>query len=46
MRNQADNVYEILAKEELGTTNKLMVIDAPLVARKAQAGQFVILRVV
>ncbi|MDH4138623.1 MAG: sulfide/dihydroorotate dehydrogenase-like FAD/NAD-binding protein, partial [Anaerolineae bacterium] len=39
-------MYEILAKEELGTINKLMVIDAPLVARKAQAGQFVILRVI
>jgi len=43
---EADNVYEILVKEELGTVNKLMVIDAPLVAHKAQAGQFVIVRVV
>ena len=40
-------MYEILAKEELGTAiNKLMVIDAPLVARKGQAGQFVIVRVI
>jgi ferredoxin--NADP+ reductase len=45
-RKETDNVYEILAKEELGTINKLIVIDAPLVARKAQAGQFVILRVI
>jgi hypothetical protein len=33
MFKEANNVYEILAKEELGTINKLMVIDAPLVAR-------------
>jgi ferredoxin--NADP+ reductase len=39
------NVYRILKKETLSEQVKLMVIDAPLVARKAQPGQFIILRV-
>jgi ferredoxin--NADP+ reductase len=38
-------VYEILQKEILSEVNKLMVIAAPEVARKARAGQFVIVRV-
>ena len=38
-------MYEILAKETLGPVTKLMVISAPDVARKARAGQFVIVRV-
>jgi len=38
-------VYEILAKEALAPVVKLMVIAAPDVARKAKAGQFVIVRV-
>ncbi len=38
-------MYEILAKEELAPVTKLFVINAPEVARKAKAGQFVILRV-
>jgi len=37
-------VYEILAKEALAPVVKLMVISAPEVARKAKAGQFVIVR--
>jgi ferredoxin--NADP+ reductase len=37
-------VYSILEKEVLSDVNKLMVIEAPEVARKAKAGQFVILR--
>jgi ferredoxin--NADP+ reductase len=37
-------VYKILKKQVLSDVNKLMVIDAPEVARKAQAGQFVIVR--
>jgi len=37
-------VYEILAKEDLAPIIKLMVIAAPDVARKAKAGQFVIVR--
>jgi ferredoxin--NADP+ reductase len=38
-------VYEILAKQSLAPVTKLMVISAPEVARKAKAGQFVIVRV-
>ena len=38
-------MYEILAKEALGPVIKLMVISAPDVARKARAGQFVIVRI-
>jgi len=38
-------VYKILVKEDLGPVNKLMVIEAPEVARKAKAGQFVIVRI-
>lgn len=38
-------MYRILQKERLNPTVTKMVIDAPKVARKAQAGQFVILRV-
>jgi ferredoxin--NADP+ reductase len=38
-------VYEILHKQVLSEVTKLMVIEAPEVARKAQAGQFVIVRV-
>jgi ferredoxin--NADP+ reductase len=37
-------VYEILAKEDLAPVTKLYVVRAPVVARKAQAGQFVIVR--
>ncbi|MGI5849262.1 MAG: sulfide/dihydroorotate dehydrogenase-like FAD/NAD-binding protein [Christensenellales bacterium] len=38
-------MYKILKKRTLSEQVKLMVIDAPLVAQKAQAGQFIILRV-
>jgi len=38
-------VYKILQKEVLSDVNKLMVVSAPAVARKARAGQFVIVRV-
>jgi len=38
------NVYEILAKENLAPVTKLYQVRAPEVARKAQAGQFVIVR--
>ena len=36
--------YEILSKEILNPTVVRMRINAPLVARKAEAGQFIILR--
>jgi len=38
-------VYKVLHKETLSDVNKLMVIAAPMVARKARAGQFVIVRI-
>lgn len=37
-------MYKILKKEVLSDINKLMVVEAPEVARKAKAGQFVIVR--
>jgi len=38
-------MYEILEKKILSETVKLMKIKAPLVAKKAQPGQFIILRI-
>ncbi|MBN1890800.1 MAG: sulfide/dihydroorotate dehydrogenase-like FAD/NAD-binding protein [Thermoflexales bacterium] len=38
-------MYKILEKQVLSEAVKLMVVEAPQVARKAQAGQFVIVRV-
>lgn len=38
-------MYKIVRKRVLNPTVTLMEIEAPLVARKAQAGQFIILRV-
>jgi ferredoxin--NADP+ reductase len=38
-------MYEILEKKILSETVKLMKIKAPLVAKKANAGQFIILRI-
>ena len=38
-------MYKILAKESLGAATRLFVVEAPEVARKAKAGQFVIVRV-
>jgi len=38
-------VYKILEKQVLSDVNKLMVVEAPEVARKGQAGQFVIVRI-
>lgn len=38
-------MYKILIKQRLNPTVTKMVIDAPLVAKKAEAGQFIILRV-
>ena len=38
-------MYKILHKETLSDVNKLMVIAAPEVVRKARAGQFVIVRI-
>ena len=38
-------MYKIISKRELNPTVTMMEIEAPLVARKAQPGQFIILRV-
>lgn len=38
-------MYKILKREELNPTVTRMVIDAPFVAKRAKAGQFIILRV-
>ncbi|MBP3311473.1 MAG: sulfide/dihydroorotate dehydrogenase-like FAD/NAD-binding protein, partial [Butyricicoccus sp.] len=38
-------MYQILKKKTLNANTRLMVIDAPHVARKAEPGQFIILRV-
>jgi ferredoxin--NADP+ reductase len=38
-------VYRILKKQVLGPVTKLYVVEAPEIARKAKAGQFVILRI-
>ena len=38
-------MYKILRKEVFSETVKLMVLEAPLVAHKAKAGQFVIVRI-
>ena len=39
------NMYEITEKKILSSTVKLMKVKAPLVAKKAKAGQFIILRI-
>lgn len=38
-------MYQILKKQTLSEQVKLMVLQAPLIAKKAKAGQFIILRV-
>jgi ferredoxin--NADP+ reductase len=38
-------LYKILKKRVLNEQVKLMVVDAPLIAKKAEAGQFIVLRV-
>lgn len=42
--NKEPKMYEILKREELNETVIRLVINAPRVAKKAQAGQFIILR--
>ena len=37
-------MFKIIRKEALNPTVTRMVVDAPLIARKAMPGQFVILR--
>ena len=38
-------MYEIVSKRTLNSVTTMMEINAPFVARKAQPGQFIILRV-
>ena len=38
-------MFQILQKRKLNDSITLMVIDAPYIAKKAQAGEFIILRV-
>ena len=38
-------MFKIVKKRVLADVSKLMEVEAPLVARKAQPGQFIILRV-
>ena len=38
-------MFEIVKKRELNPTVTLMEVSAPFIARKAQPGQFIILRV-
>ena len=38
-------MYKIVKKKSLNPTVTLMEIDAPLIAKKAEPGQFIILRV-
>ena len=39
------NMFKIVEKVKLTTTQTKMVIEAPFVAKKAEPGQFIILRV-
>ena len=45
MRRDRFEMYKIVKKKALNPTVTLMEIDAPLIAKKAQPGQFIILRV-
>jgi ferredoxin/flavodoxin---NADP+ reductase len=38
-------MFPILEKRKLNDSMTLMVVDAPFIAKKAKAGQFIILRV-
>ncbi|MDD5802674.1 MAG: sulfide/dihydroorotate dehydrogenase-like FAD/NAD-binding protein, partial [Solobacterium sp.] len=38
-------MYKILTKKVLNPTVTLMEVDAPMIAKKAEPGQFIILRV-
>ena len=44
-RKKGNKMYRIVNKRELNPTVTMMDIEAPLVAKKAQPGQFIILRV-
>jgi ferredoxin--NADP+ reductase len=45
MNQEQPTVYKILEKQVLSDVNKLMVVQAPQIAKKALAGQFIIVRI-
>ncbi len=45
LTEKRDYMFKIVKREELNPTVTRLVIEAPMVARKAKAGQFIILRV-
>ena len=44
-KGNVSGMYKIIRKKELNPTVTLMDVDAPLIAKKAEPGQFIILRV-
>lgn len=44
VEREEEKMFEILEKESLNPTVTKMVVKAPLIAKKAQPGQFIILR--
>ena len=45
LKRTDQNMYKIVRKKELNPTVTLMDVEAPFIARKARAGQFIIFRV-
>lgn len=45
MKGNVSGMYKIIRKKELNPTVTLMDVEAPLIAKKAEPGQFIILRV-
>ena len=45
LKRTDQNMYKIVRKKELNASVTLMEIEAPFVAKKAQAGQFIIFRI-
>ena len=45
LKRTDQNMYKIVRKKELNPTVTLMEVEAPFIARKARAGQFIIFRV-
>ena len=45
LKRTDQNMYKIVRKKELNTSVTLMEIEAPFIARKAKAGQFIIFRI-
>ena len=43
-KSEGTTVFKIVKRRELNPTVTELVIEAPLIAKKAQAGQFIIIR--